>query len=201
MKAPVKVFCSSLASPKADLDLYSQSIYHSYVWPSILLFLSPIFLFSSALFVFICHSSKSLLSSWDSLLLYLTSAWCSLPTSDLQMNYMLRSWSIRPSARSWTMPSMTWPLCSDSLPLSMSLYIPSSHSSSLPIPAPSPPSSGFWLWSWNPGWVFLCILFSFFQLNICDFFCQKKVIKNIFPFHLSCLWAYTAAAFIIMHWL
>lgn len=34
-----------------------------------------------------------------------------LSSSDLQMNYMLRSSSTRPLARSWTMRSMTWPLC------------------------------------------------------------------------------------------
>lgn len=34
-----------------------------------------------------------------------------LLTSDLQMSYMLRSSSTRPLARSWTMHSMTWPLC------------------------------------------------------------------------------------------
>ena len=182
MKPPVKVFCGSLSSPRADLDLCSPSICHSYVSPSILLFLSPISLFFSLRSL--CSSAvppNPCLSTYDSVLLYLTSAWCSLPTSDLQMNYMLRSWSIRPSARSWTMPSTTWPLCSVWLPLSESLYIPpSSHSSSLSIPALSPPGFGFGLWSWNPGWVFLCILFSFSQLNICDFFCQKKKLLKIF---------------------
>ena len=34
-----------------------------------------------------------------------------LSTSDLQMSYMLRSSSTKPLARSWTMRSMTWPLC------------------------------------------------------------------------------------------
>ena len=38
-----------------------------------------------------------------------------LSTSDLQMSCMLRSWSTRPLARSWTMPSMTWRLCRCSL--------------------------------------------------------------------------------------
>lgn len=38
---------------------------------------------------------------------------CFLSTSGVQMNCMLRSWSTRPLARSWTMPSMTWHLCRD----------------------------------------------------------------------------------------
>lgn len=38
---------------------------------------------------------------------------CFLSTSDVQMNCTLRSWSTRPLARSWTMPSMTWHLCRD----------------------------------------------------------------------------------------
>lgn len=47
-----------------------------------------------------------------------------LSTSDLQMNCMLRSWSTRPLVRSWTMPSMTWPLCRCSLSLSLPLTSP-----------------------------------------------------------------------------
>lgn len=43
--------------------------------------------------------------------LSLTTCLYFLPTSDLQMNCMLRSWSTRPLVRSWTMPLMTWHLC------------------------------------------------------------------------------------------
>ena len=167
--------------------------------PSFFFFLPSSF-FSLRSLVFICHSSKSLLSIYDSLLVYLTSAWCSLLTSDLQMNYMLRSWSIRPSARSWTMPSMTWPLCSDRLPLSIALYIPSSHSSSLSIPALSPSGFGFQLWSWNPESFYVFYFLSPNWIYV-TFSAKKKLLKNSFPFHLSCLWAYAAAAFIIMHWM
>lgn len=43
--------------------------------------------------------------------LFSAPAWTFGSTSDLQTNCMLRSSSTKPLARSWTMPSTTWPPC------------------------------------------------------------------------------------------
>ena len=62
-------------------------------------------------------------------LLSLTPACASCRPYDLQMNCMLRSWSTRPLARSWTMPSMTWHLCRCALSAShFSCYLSSPSS-------------------------------------------------------------------------
>lgn len=65
-------------------------------WPISFFFLHDFYVFSAP------RLSLSVLRSCFGLHLLLT--------FDLQMNCMHRSWSTRLSARSWTMPSMTWPL-------------------------------------------------------------------------------------------
>lgn len=78
-------------------------------------------------YTMIFHSMFSLHTSINFLSLSFSFGFCPLlllilhfPAfpADLQMNSMLRSWSIKPSLRSWTMLSMTWPPCrSISVPL------------------------------------------------------------------------------------